>query len=318
MNFNQWKGHAAKKNVSKVTYCCGDQSALIELVVDDIKSILNVPITDYIEIDAKTDSSMWEAASQYPLDPNVNRLIVVRHADTITDWEPLFDWLAATRGNTSNYLIFVAYTNDAPSVYVKGKRVRYEDHIEFIRTKGKLIKCSQPNDEDLIAWAVTYGLSEQVGQHLVERASGDTSAILEVLRKVHIWNRSPNNKAIDLLCEEQSLDSFADYLIMRDKKTAYAALASTSEADRAKIIAKLDYRLDMLLEISKYVRRRMYPGDIAATTGIKVYLVKKFMPVVKDYDTKKFMHCRKVLGLVDGAIRDGAKVGVWETLIALW
>lgn len=318
MNFNQWKGHAAKGAVSKVTYCCGDQSALVELVVDDIRTLLNVPITDYVEIDAKLDNSMWEAASQYPLDLNANRLVVVRNAEYIRDWEPLFDWIAATRGNTTNYLLFVSYQSDAPATYAKGKRVSYEDHIELIRTKGKFIKCSQPNDEDLVSWGMSYGLTQQAAQHLMERTSGDTSAMLEVFRKVHVWNGSPNPKAIDLLCEDQALDSFADYLIMRDKPTAYLALQSTSVEDRAKIISRLDYRLDMLMEIGKYVRRRMYAGDIAATTGIKVYLIKRFMPVVKNYDDKKIRYCRQLLAMADGANRDGAKIGVWETLIALW
>jgi hypothetical protein len=318
MNFNQWKGHAAKGSVAKVTYCCGDQPALVELVVDDIKSILAVPITDYVEIDAKNDSSMWDAASQYPLDPNVNRLVVVRNAEAISYWEPLFDWLAVTRGNTTNYLLFVSHQPDAPTVYAKGKRVGYEDHIEIIRTKGKLIKCSQPNDEDLIKWSQSYGLTELASRHLIDRVSGDTTAMLEVFHKVAIWSGSPNTKAIDLLCEEQALDSFADYLMMRDKKTAFLALQSATEDDLAKVITRLDHRLDMMLEIGKYVRRRMYAGDIAATTGIKIYLVKRFMPVVKDYDDRKIKKCRQVLALIDGFLRDGAKVGVWESLIALW
>jgi len=318
MNFNQWKGHAEKNSVSKITYCCGDQTALVEIVVEDIKSILNVPITDYIEIDARHDTSMWEAASQYPLDPNVNRLVVVRNAEAIKDWEPVYDWFAATRGNTANYLLLTSYQADAPSTYTKGKRTGYEDHIEFIRTKGKLIKCSQPNDEDLIKWSESYGLSSSAARHLVDRTSGNTTAMLEVFRKVHVWNGSPNARAIDLLCEEQALDSFADYLILHDKPTAYLALDTTPQVDRAKIITRLDYRLDIMMEIAKYNRRRMYPGDIAATTGIKIYLVKRFLPVAKDYDNKKIRQCRQLLAMIDAALKDGAKIGVWETLIALW
>jgi hypothetical protein len=62
----------------------------------------------------------------------------------------------------------------------------------------------------------------------------------------------------------------------------------------------------------------MYVGDIAATTGIKIYLVKRFMPVVKDYDDSKIRYCRQILTMIDGVHRDGAKVGIWETLITLW
>jgi DNA polymerase III delta subunit len=318
MNFNQWKGHAAKGSVAKVTYVCGDQSALIELVIKDIKEILAVPATDYINLDAGQHQSVWEQASLYPLDPSSNRLIVVRNAEKIEDWSSLAAWLANSKINPNNHLLFVSNQADAPVLWSKGKKTGYQDYIELIRTKGKFIRCSMPNDEDLVSWAQTYRLTKSVAEHLVERTSGDTALMLNVLRKVHIWNSSPNTKVIDLLCEEQALDSFADYLILRDKKTAYIALQTMSDDDRAKIVSRLDYRLDMLTEIGKYVRKRMYAGDIAATTGIKVYLIKRFAPVVKDYDERKIRYCRQVLALVDGAVNDGVKIGAYEALITLW
>lgn len=319
MNFNQWRTFVAKGSVPKITYCCGDQISLVELVVEDFKKGLNVSVTDFVEIDAKSvTDSIWEQASRYPLDPNSNRLILVRNAELLSSWNELSAWLAQTRNNTSNTILFVSYQADAPMVFVKGKKIGYQEHIEIIRTKGKFIKCSQPNDEDLIAWATSYGLTKDVANHLVERTSGDTSAMLDVLKKVGVWSGSPSIKALDLLCEEQALDSFADYLIMRDKKTAYLALASMTEDEKNKIISRLDYRLDTIMEIARCVRKRMYATDIASTTGIKIFLVKRFTPVVKDYDDRKIKHCRQVLAMVDSALNNGVKVGVWETLIALW
>jgi hypothetical protein len=316
LNFNQWKNYAAKNNVSKVTYICGDQTALVELVLEDIRSILQVPITDYTELDASAE--VWDVASQYPLDPNVNRLTVVRNADQFTSWKQLEEWLAHSRINPKNYIVFISYSSDAPMIFDKGKRVSYVEHIEVIRTKGKFIRCSQPNDDDLITWAQSYGLTHTVATHLIQRVSGDTSTMLDVLRKVHVWNGSPSAKAIDLLCSELALDSLADYLILRDKKTAYLALDSLSQEEYSKIISRLDRRLDMVMEIGRCVRKRMYAGDIAAATGIKVFLVKRFMPVVKDYDDRKVKYCRQLLAMIDGSIRDGAKVGTMESLITLW
>src|SRR3954465_269329 len=159
MNFNQWRNYAVKGEVAKITYCCGDQDVLIELVVEDIKNILQVPVTDFISIDARKDNSFWEEASKYSLDPDANRLTVVRYAEAITDWSALDDWLSNMKMNTKNFILFVSYEADAPSIFVKGKRTGYLSHIELIRTKGKFIKCSTPNDEDLIKWAESYGLS---------------------------------------------------------------------------------------------------------------------------------------------------------------
>ncbi len=318
MNFNQWKGYAAKKEVGRVTYLCGDQTALIELVIDDIKEILQVPTTDFVAVDASQDDSMWESASQYPLDPNANRLVLVRNAECVRNWDILSDWLAQSRANPKNFLVFVSSQDDAPSIFAKGKRVSYESHIELIRSKGKLVRCSVPNDEDLVKWSQSYGLSKASAEFLVERTSGDTASMLDILRKVHVWNGSPSPKALSLLCDEQALDSFVDYLVLRDKSSAILSLSSMSEEERGRIITRLDKRLDMLMDIGTLVRRRMYAGDIAATTGIKVYLVKRFMPVVKDYDNNKIRYCRQLLTMIDGAVRDGVKTGAWETLVTLW
>jgi DNA polymerase III delta subunit len=318
LNFNQWRNYISKGTVPKIVYCCGDQTALVELVVEDIKNTLQVPVTDFHELDARTDQSVWEHASTYPLDPKSTRLTIVRHAEYVNNWHQLVEWLTHTKKNTKNYILFISYQSDAPYVYTKGKKDGYVEHIEIIRNKGKLIRCSQPNDDDLISWAKSYGLTQAAASHLVERTSGDTSAMLSVLKKVHVWSGSPSNNALDLLCEEKALDSFADYLILRDKTNAYLALQSMTDEQKSKIISHLDYRLDTVMEIARCLRKRMYATDIAASTGIKIFLVKRFIPVAKEYDDKKIRQCRQLLAMIDSAQNQGAKVGTWETIISLW
>jgi len=318
MNFNQWQGYARKQDVSKVTYVCGDQFTLVELVIDDIKNILQAPATDFINLDAGQDEITWESISQYPLDPEANRLTIIRNAEQISDWSGIYDWLANSRSNPKNYLLLISYQSDASAIFSKGKKVTYAEHIELIRTKGKFIRCSMPNDEDLMKWVTSYGLTSNAAKELIERTSGDTAELYNVLRKVHLWQGSPNAKALALLSEELALDSFADYLITQDKVAAYTALKTISEDEVSRVVARLDSRLTMISEIGRCVRRRMYDGDIAATTGIKIFLIKKFKPVVRDYDDKKIKYCRQLLATIDGAMRDGAKVGVLEALICLW
>jgi hypothetical protein len=318
MNFNQWQKYAAKNDVARVTYCCGNEETLVELVVSDIKRILDVDATNYINIDLPKSAPLWELASQYPLDPKANRLVVVRNAEQFDDWTGLTDWVANARINPRNYIVFVSYASDAPAIFVRGKKQSYVDYIELIRTKGKFIKCSTPNDEDLMLYIQSSGLSKLSAEFLIERTSGDVNAIFDVLKKIDVWNGSPTPKALSLLCEEQALDSFADYLILRDKRSAYLSLTNMSEEDKSKIISRLDYRLDTLMEIGRCVRRRMFDGDIAAATGVKIYLIKRFKSVVKDYDDRKIRYCRQLLTMIDGIQRDGANTGTWEALITLW
>lgn len=318
MNFNQWRNHAAKSAVSKVTYVCGDQSTLVELVLDDIKSILNVPVTDYIVADAGQSEHIWELASQYPLDPNANRLLVVRHADRINSWDQLADWLAQGRSNPKNFIIFISELSDAPAIFSKGKKVSYADHIELIRTKGKFIKCSQPNEEDLNSWCQSYGLTPQTADFIIQRTSGDVAAILSVLQKVHIWSGAPSAKALQLFCDEQQLDSLADYLILMNKNSAFLALKDLSEDDYVKVISRLDSRLDMMVDLHRCLARRMYDADITTATAIKIFLVKKFKAVAREYDSKKIKHCRQLITMIDGQVRAGVRTGAMECLISLW
>lgn len=318
MNFSQWRNYAEKKEVSKITYCCGDQYVLVDLVAQDIKDILQVPATDYVVVDASQSVDFWELASQYPLNPDSNRLIVVKNADKVNSWSNLSEWLANSRANPKNYLLFLSNQSDAPAIFAKGKRVSYAEHIEIIRTKGKFIKCAMPNDDDLVKWARGYGLTQASAEFLIERTSGDTALMLDVLKKVDVWDGSPSPKALALLCDEQALDSFADYLVLQNKAAAFLALKNMSEEDKSKIITRLDYRLDMLMDIGRCLRRRMYDADIVSNTGIKIYMVKRFKPVAKEYDERKIKYCRQLLAMIDGAVRDGAKVGTWETLITLW
>jgi hypothetical protein len=316
MNFSQWKGHAAKGSVAKVTYCCGEEATLVEIVIEDIRTLLQVPATDYVEMDA--GDAFWEAASTYPLDGKSNRLVVVRNAHTISDWTSLPYWLAQTRYSPNNYILFVSNSPDAPSVFENGKRIGYQEHIGLIRTKGKFIKCSTPNSDDLIAWCITFGLTKASAEHLIERTSANVELMYNVLRKVHVWPGSPSNNALDLLVQQQASDSFVDSLVLRDKADALLALGNLTDDDKARVVARLDSRLDMLFEIGKLVRKRVWAGEIAAQTKINVFLVKKFSDVSKDYDFSRVQYCRRILALLDEPLKNTNATGAWETLVTLW
>lgn len=316
MNFSQWKGYAAKQDVSKITYICGEQTALVELVIADIVDILQVPSTDFISVEGT--APIWELASQYPLDPESNRLILVRDAELIEDWTGLHYWLSSSRVNPKNYVILVSNEPDAPSIFSKGKKVGYEEHIETIKTKGKFIRCSMPNDNDLVAWVESFGLTKTSAEYLVNRLSGDVESLLNVVRKTTVWEGSPSPKALGLLCDELALDSFADYIIAKDKKNAYLALEVMSEEDKLKALVHLNYKLNNLYEISTCLKKRMFDNDIASNTGIKIYIVKQLKAFAKDYDNNKIKYCRQLIAMTDSALRDGARIGVMETLITLW
>lgn len=316
MNFNQWKGHASKGSVSKATYCCGEEYTLVELVIEDIRTLLQVPVTDYVEMDA--GDAFWESASTYPLARDANRLTVVRNAHNITDWTSLPYWISQSRYNPHNYLLFVSDKADGPSVFENGKRLRYQEHIDIIRTKGKFIKCSTPNEDDLTSWCMTFGLSNNSAKYLIERTAGNIELLFNVLKKVHVWPGSPSTNALDLLVQKQPSDTFVDSLLLKDKQTALLALQDMSDDDKVRSIARLESRLDMLFDIGKLTRKRVWPGEIAAQTKINIFLVKKFSVISKDYDFHRVQYCRRILALLDEPLKNSNSTGAWEALVTLW
>lgn len=315
MNFNQWRKYAAKRDVAKITYICGAESSLVELVLQDIVDILEVPATDYCISDSK---DVWDSASIYALDASINRLTVVRQAQNISDWSGLLDWLAISRSNPNNYIVFISDLDDGPSIYDKGKRVSYANHIEVIRSKGRFVKCSTPNREDMTSWCMDFGLSEASAHFVIDRLCSDTDLIYQVLKKVKVWKGSPNTNALSVLCDEQSAYSFADCVILLDKRSALMAAKSIEHQDYVKILSQLDRLLDCMMDIYRCIVRRMYDNDVAQTTGIKIYTVKKFKGVAKDYTFDKIKQRRQLLSVLDSQISSGARTGVLESLVALW
>lgn len=317
--FTQWRSWAAKGDLRKVTYVCGEESFLVERVVEDIRSIVNPPATDYLVFNAGDvdDSAIWVEARHTPLDPQANRLVVVRRAEAFQDWDMLAQWFAMSKNMTSNYLVFVSGESDFPTVQQEQNNVP-ADYIDLIQSKGRLIRCSLPNEEDLANWLVDdYDLNYAAADFLVKHASGNLSSMINVCRKAKVFNASPSPAIIAQLCAEESHDSFVDSLIFMDKKSALRAIENISDEEYSRQIGMLDSRLELLQDLSFMLSKHMGMREMCEQ-GMKPFLVRKFLPVAKRYGDAKILYCRKLLAIMDDVIQSGCRKGVLETLVAMW
>lgn len=83
--YRQWRVHADRGEVKRVTWVCGPERLLVEEVVDTTRRQIAASDMDYVTISCVPSAEnkepvkdMWDAASQYPLVPGANRLILCR------------------------------------------------------------------------------------------------------------------------------------------------------------------------------------------------------------------------------------------------
>jgi len=317
--YNQWRTSTAGGELRRVTWVCGEESVLVEEVVDTIAATLRVSQLDHVRLTAgqHTDADIWAAANQYPLSPHAPRLILVRDADLITHWRPLAAWVAAGRTLPHSHLVLVSAQPDLPYRTVDGARAGLPPHLELVKAKGRIVRCATPNERDAIAWARRRapGLTDTTAAHLLTRVGGDLAAAAAVCAKLDLFDGQPATATIDSLCELAPADTLVDSLLALRKADALTSVAALSDRDYLKTVGLLESRLDLLGSLWRSVRIGLSARDI---TGQPAFLVHHYLPMAKHYDPPRCTYARRLLAVFDEAIRTGARVGALEALVALW
>lgn len=313
-----WRAAADKGETKRITWVCGNQPVLVEEVVDTVRAALKPSDLDYHSFAAGSDPDrdIWAAANQHPLQPGANRLVLIRRAEKIASWGSLETWLAGTRHLPTTYLVFVAAEDDFPYRYVDGKRAGLKPHVELIKARGRIVRCAPPNEADAVAWVRRRApLDPDMARYLLQRSGGNLSTVAAACAKIALFNTSPGTGAIDALCAEAPNDTFVDSLLAMRKRDALLAADSLPERDYTKTIALLDTRLDLLASLWRATRAGLSAREVQ---GHPPFLVRQYMPVAKLYEPRRCEYARRVLAVLDNALRSGARTGVIEALVALW
>lgn len=318
-SYSQWRTAADKGQVAKVTWVCGDQRVLVEEVVEETKRLLEVSEFDYIPLWAESDTELaiWDSAYQFPLEPEARRLILVRQADCIQNWAPLEKWLVDSKSLSANFLLFVSDQADYPMTQDKDPKIL--PHIELIRKRGKTVKCSMPSQAEVLSWIKRNSrLNDFSANFLYERCGGDLSAVANVCKKSLMFKADPGSQILAELSKEYSNQDFSDCLVYQNKKAALLDLPNIPESDYSKIIGQLYSKLDILYALHRAGPNFNTTRELAEATGIKVFLVAKYLQASKSYDRTKVANCRNILTVVDDAIQRHAADNAMELLVSLW
>jgi DNA polymerase III delta subunit len=317
--YNQWRTSIAKGDLRRTTWVCGEEPVLVDEVIDTIAAAVRASQLDHIRLTAGHchDADIWAAANQYPLTPHAPRLVVVRDADAITNWQPLAAWVAAGRALPHTHLLLVSAQPDLPYRMVDGARTGLPAHLELIKAKGRIVRCATPNERDTIAWVRRRapGLSEATAAHLLTRVGGNLAAAAAVCAKLDLFTGPPSVNTINMLCESAPADTLVDSLLALHKADALAGAALLDDRDYLKTLGQLEARLDLLGNLWRSVRIGLSAREI---TDQPAFLVHRYLPMAKHYDPHRCTHARRLLAVIDEAVRTGARVGALEALVALW
>lgn len=247
-----------------------------------------------------------------------NRLVVIRDAEKISNWAPLTGWLAYGRRQLPrNHLLLISNDADLPRE-PGGRRAAAATFIDAMKPpKGYVVKCSALNHDDAVAWVRERStLDARTAEHLLTRTGGNLSAAADLCAKLALFGEvTVSTAVVDQLVGAQPATDFTDSLLAGDKPAAFSLIPEVADRDCARVTGLLDSRLDLLAKLWQSHSHGHY-GQ--AVPGVSPFLVRQYTAIAKHYPPERCGYDRTVLAVVEHAFREGAREGIWETLVALW
>lgn len=317
--YTQWRAAVDRGDVRRVTWVCGSQRILVEEVIDTICAQLRTTELDQVRLTAGDipDDRIWSTINQHPL--TGRRLILIRDVEKIGYWQPLIDWLADAQCIPGVHLLLVSNDAEFTTTGPDGTRTP-APHIAAImarRRLGQVVRCATPNPTDAVAWVRRRGAlaDDQTAAHLLTRVGGDFRAAAWLADKLALFGGRAGPGVIDELCEQTPASTFAESLIMLRKRDAVVAAPTVGLGEYGRVVGLLDARLDVLSAICGHIRAGSTPREM---NPLPHFLVRAYLPIAKHYDQRRCDHIRRVLAVLDNALRRGARDGLLEALVALW
>lgn len=238
-------------------------------------------------------SPLWDVLASYGVE-----IVILREADKFLNWKPLQEWLESKEPNQ-------------PLLVCSAEQTLSQ--TDCIKSKGRLVH-GNPSKEEA---AALLTLSPAVFEALWNRVGGDISLVfsegakLELIpgiTPVHVGKLVPAN----------SVDVLSDCLIRHQKKEALVLAQSGQEHER--VIARLGSRLDQMIRLHKVSIPGVWKSnqEIILESGLPSYVVTQFSKYAGNYTPKEYMRRSRLLVVADAALASKARIGVLESLIAMW
>lgn len=320
-SYSQWRVSAAKGTVRRFTYVCGTERFLVDEVISTTRKNLGLESHECVTLvlgganGQTSERDMWELLGSIPV--TGKRLAIVHGAERIHRWYHLENLIDAGRELTGTWAVFESADDNYPFT-----EHGVAQHIAALRdsTSGQLVRCSRPSEDDQLAWVISRlpAAGKLLASYVLQRTGIDFSSAAAVCAKASLFGDKVNEQLIDLLCEEQPADGFADCLIFLRRDRALLCIPSMDESEMLRAFALLDSRLETLSILHKAFREKKDVQEINSKFGIHHIIIKKFRDASGAYDRDRVRACRAALAMVEDAWRSGARAGVAESLVALW
>lgn len=313
----------------QVTWLCGNEPILIDEVVNHILSVLGPDETGRVSLSAGLipEKDVWAALDQQPLGPGV-RVVIVRHADQLQDWDRFIDWITNRTRNPRTYLVFISDEERVPRVELTPEQKRAHEkpgpapHIAAIGAKGHVVECrpfTSATAKVSLEWVKSkVPMRDTVAKHLLERANWDLRLVRDTLLKLSVFPGEVTVQVINALMSQRPRDTFTDALLALDKKTALLALEDVRPDDVGRLIGLLDHNLDLAGTIYDMRAEHKSSSDMAKALGPQAFLIKDLMKVSRHYDIRRRAMIRQSLAMADVAYRNGHTTGVLEAVVTQW
>jgi hypothetical protein len=261
------------------------------------------------------EKDIWASALAIPF--TGKRLVLVRDAGKLKDWEKLRTWIDQKTELHGCYLVFASYEHDFP----RDADGKLAEPCTWLRdsTLGQIVRCTPLDQEEAVIWACRQmpGLASGQARRLLERTSGSLAEVRSVVSKARLLGGQANDQALDMLCSELPGD-FTDKLICGDRKAAMLAAESLGSGGLGFSIGLLASRLDTLATLHRAVRDNVSRRDVIATLGVPAFLAQKYTGVSREYGEERVSRCWGVLAVVEDAYKSGSADGAAEVLVTSW
>lgn len=324
--FSQWwTTFSAKEEVRQITWLCGTEPILIEEVVDSIRASLGVHPWNYqaYRVGEDPERDIWNDLDRHSIDQGF-RLVVIRNAEGLTEWERWLDWVKNRTTNPKTYVVFVSNEEKAPTVGgdKKGEKPTVAPHVAVFSRRGHVIECrpfTQTTAKHAVSWMQSKArLRDNVAGHLLNRANGNLRLARDMSLKLAVLGDDITIQMVNALLAERPRESFEDALMARHKREALLALERLPEGEYSRVVGRLDSNLDLAGLIYDMTSAHANTGEIVRAAGSRAFLVPALAPHAKHYDQRRRINLRRVLASADEALRGGAREGVMESIVALW
>lgn len=310
--FFQWRSHAIAGDLPRITWVCGEQSILIEELIDIAKRATQASSMSYLSIDA-SDVSVGEvraAIDQHILSQKEKRLIVIRSAQEL-DYAVFQEWIG-NKNRANAYLILVSDDKELP--VLKGNA----EVTTFFNTYGVYkVKCFFPNEEDLLSWVQlkAYRQGDEVVRRIIERCGDSLKAMSDLAVKLNVIGEDLSAEHVDALCEDHPSGTFEISLLAFRKVEAYQL---SDNLKLSKVLGSLDQKLGALETMYLAAKAKKSGKETAADLGNQTFLYPMLRHVAQLYGPTEIQRRRMLLGLLEPYYRYGDCAGVIESLISMW